>query len=251
MSALSSLAPHSPTSSFPSPAPVNESPSTDNGPSPFPRSANSETSAPNPPPSPPIQNDPKQSSSKSKESPQPKLPPKVKEKNIDQPVSPAAFTLTTQHDQVILLLLKGHSDSFISKSLKISRTTLRRWRTCNPVFQAELNRARSEMWQTNLEHLRGLVTRSLRILDKSMRSKDESIRLKAATAMLSHAAPNEVAPSPYEPIDPEIILNQQVPYFRRQFNPKSSPDDPITDKDRYLTMQKLQSLLTAADSSTP
>src|ERR1051325_2800284 len=221
MSALSSYSAVTP----PPLSPDNRPRTTDNGHSspdtPFPRSANSDTATLLPPA--PLPNVTKCGAPKPPPSTQLPPPQNLKNDQIAQPVTPSphsptspspnAFTLTPLHDKAIFLLLRGHSDASIAKSLSISRMTLYRWRSCNPLFQAALNRKRQELWQSDLENLRGLLSRSLRILKKHMRSKDPALQLKAATAMLSHAAPTDLAP-PLLPTEPDDIVDMHVRHLR-------------------------------------
>jgi hypothetical protein len=53
-------------------------------------------------------------------------------------------------------LLQGQSDRAVAEGVGVARQTIWEWRNHDPLFIAELNRQRSEMWQEARERLKSL-----------------------------------------------------------------------------------------------
>jgi lipopolysaccharide biosynthesis regulator YciM len=55
--------------------------------------------------------------------------------------------LSIEHANAIEHLLQGQSDRVVSEAVGVSRQTVSEWKNHDPLFIAELNRQRSEMWR--------------------------------------------------------------------------------------------------------
>jgi Icc-related predicted phosphoesterase len=58
-------------------------------------------------------------------------------------------------------LLQGRSDRSVAEAVSVSRQTVWEWRNHDPLFIAELNRQRYEMWKEAHERLKSLANRAL------------------------------------------------------------------------------------------
>ena len=70
--------------------------------------------------------------------------------------------LTDQQRTAIDLLVQGLSDGEVAQRIGAARETVCRWRNRDPHFIAELNQRRLEVWQSNRERIRGLISKALR-----------------------------------------------------------------------------------------
>jgi hypothetical protein len=62
--------------------------------------------------------------------------------------------LSQEQMNAIEHLLRGQSDRSVAEAAGVSRQTIWEWRNHDPLFIAELNRQRFEMWQEARERLR-------------------------------------------------------------------------------------------------
>jgi DNA-binding CsgD family transcriptional regulator len=72
---------------------------------------------------------------------------------------PHALTMTEQN--AIDLLITGKSDGEVGEALGLDRGTIWRYRHRNPIFMAELERRRAEIWRAPQERLRSLVSKAV------------------------------------------------------------------------------------------
>ena len=98
---------------------------------------------------------------------------------------PAGLSVAQFH--AIELLLRGTSVQLIAKTCGVNRRTIHRWRTEDPTFRAELERAREEVWADSIERMRILVSRSLDVLDEQLDDDYDRARVRAAGMVLNHS----------------------------------------------------------------
>jgi hypothetical protein len=91
--------------------------------------------------------------------------------------------LTMQHLNVIDLLAAGMGVVKAADAIGISRHTVTRWKNSNPYFIAELNARRKELWSEAHERLRGMVTKSLDIMEAALDSGDSKIAVEVLKAV--------------------------------------------------------------------
>ena len=63
-------------------------------------------------------------------------------------------------------MISGSRNSDVALEVGVNRTTIWRWHTDDPVFEAELNRRHHELWNASIERLRSLVPIALEVLLK-------------------------------------------------------------------------------------
>ena len=81
-------------------------------------------------------------------------------------------------------LLQGQSDGAVAEAVGVARQTIWEWRNHDPLFIAELNRQRSEMWTEARERLKSLANRALDVVEQHLDSGDPKASLAAAKYIL-------------------------------------------------------------------
>ncbi len=122
--------------------------------------------------------------------------------------------LSIQQRNAIDLFLTGKNDRQVAEFVGVERVTVNNWRNRKPEFIDELNRRRCELFESEMNRLRSLITSSVEALSECINSRDERIKLAAATTLLKligldrHPlipASREVTPSIVRPPISEII----------------------------------------------
>ena len=122
--------------------------------------------------------------------------------------------LTIQQQNAIDLLLVGKNDRQVAECVGVERVTVNGWRNRKPEFIEELNLRRYELFAGEMDRLRSLISSSVDALSECINSRDEKIKLTAATSLLKllgldrHPlipASREVTPSIARPPISEII----------------------------------------------
>ena len=112
--------------------------------------------------------------------------------------------LTPQQFAAVPMLVAGSTDAEAGESLGIDRTTVFRWRTFSPLFQAEVNRQRAEQARLMADKLRAAAFQALDTILELAKTGDNATRLKAAVAILDRCA------SPCGPVDAlEIVAAEE------------------------------------------
>ena len=89
--------------------------------------------------------------------------------------------LTPQQQAGVDLLVSGKTLTDAAEVLGVTRETVSTWTNHNPVFIAALNQRRGELWESQVETLRGLLPRALAVLAAAMEGDNP---LPAALAVL-------------------------------------------------------------------
>jgi hypothetical protein len=92
--------------------------------------------------------------------------------------------LSIEQENALEHLLQGKSDRAVAEAVNVSRQTVWEWRNKNPVFIAELNRRRSELWDEAQERMKSLANRALDVLELQLDSGDPKAALAAAKYIL-------------------------------------------------------------------
>jgi hypothetical protein len=123
--------------------------------------------------------------------------------------------LTPAQQNALDLLASGKTDKEVSQALNLSRGQIEKWRQFDPIFQAALNRQRSELWAVSQDRLRSLIPKALDALVEVMEDKDNPNRLKAASTILRLA---QLPPGSggIGATDPEDIVRRRVKQQREQ-----------------------------------
>lgn len=81
-------------------------------------------------------------------------------------------------------LLQGRNDQAVADAVGVSRQTVSGWKNHDPVFVAELNRGRSEMWRDARQRLKSLASSALDVVENQLHSEDPKTSLSAAKYIL-------------------------------------------------------------------
>jgi hypothetical protein len=92
--------------------------------------------------------------------------------------------LSIEQQNAVDHLLQGRSDRAVAEEVGVSRQTVWEWRNKDPLFIAELNRQRSEMWHEARERLKSLANRALDVVELQLGSSDPKASLAAARYVL-------------------------------------------------------------------
>jgi hypothetical protein len=117
-----------------------------------------------------------------------------------KPLSPAQETALT-------LYLAGQSDTNVAQAVGVTRQTCWEWRRQHPVFMAELERRRAEVWRQPQEHLRSLLSKAVDNLAAAVEDGDlkASIEVLKAVGMYGDDTMNAIHEQ-----DPEKLIRQQA-----------------------------------------
>lgn len=143
--------------------------------------------------------------------------------------------LTTQQLSAIDLIASGIGVVKTAEMLGVNRHTITRWRTRNPFFIAQLNTRRKELWNEAHERLRGMVTKSLDVMESALDSGDSKIAIEVLKAvdiygkvgpplgstnadiviaeMAERRAKDILATPPGDPINQALYLRGKLPVF--------------------------------------
>jgi len=114
--------------------------------------------------------------------------------------------LTPEQENAIDLLIMGKPDREVAESLGIARETVMRWRHEHPLFIAELNRRRKDLWADAHERLRGLVSKAVEVIEQAVHGGD----IKVAVELLKIVKVHGEVRAPEGPTDPEMVLRQRA-----------------------------------------
>ena len=92
--------------------------------------------------------------------------------------------LSIEQANAIEHLLQGQSDRAAAEAVGVSRQTISEWKNHDPLFVAELNRQRSEMWKEARERMKALANRALDVVELQFDSDDPKAALAAAKYIL-------------------------------------------------------------------
>ena len=92
--------------------------------------------------------------------------------------------LSIEQANAIEHLLQGQSDRAVAEAVGVSRQTVSEWKNHDPLFIAELNRQRSEMWREARERMKALANRALDVVEVQLGSSEPKAALAAAKYVL-------------------------------------------------------------------
>lgn len=114
---------------------------------------------------------------------------------------------TSQQQSAIDLLLSGKNDRETAEAIGVHRTTVTRWRLYHPLFQAELNRRRKELYGAAADRLRSLLPAALDILTEELAGGDKKVQLALKLLQLSGI---DKLPAPAGDPGPEPVIDKRV-----------------------------------------
>ena len=94
--------------------------------------------------------------------------------------------LNVKQENGIDLLLQGQNDREVAEAVGVSRQTVTEWPNGNAVFVAELNRRRQEVWEGEVERLRGLVAKAIDVLEEELEDEQGMVPLRVRQAAAVH-----------------------------------------------------------------
>ena len=135
-------------------------------------------------------------------------------------------------------LLQGQSDRAVAEAVGVARQTIWEWRNNDPLFIAELNRQRSEMWTEARERLKSLANRALDVVELHLDSDDPKASLAAAKYILQGTRLLGDTDLPKEgPTTPEAVIMKDLrSEARQELAAKEGPTrsrlfDPFMEED--------------------
>ena len=131
--------------------------------------------------------------------------------------------LTAIQLQAVMKLVEGRNVSETAQELQVCRETVSRWKNSDPVFIAELNRQREELWENAQERLRHLVGAAVDTLEDAVIEGD----LKAAIEVLKTLKLHGNISPPSEPTDTDAVLRQWARQWAEQEWQRQSDGSPI------------------------
>src|SRR6267142_6713484 len=76
--------------------------------------------------------------------------------------------LSIEQKNAIDLLIVGKSDQETADAVGVTRQTIYAWRTAHLLFQSELEQARGALWRLSAERLRGLMSKAIDNIAKTI-----------------------------------------------------------------------------------
>jgi hypothetical protein len=136
-------------------------------------------------------------------------------------------------------LLQGKSDRAVAEAVDVSRQTVWEWRNHDPLFIAELNRQRYELWSEARERMKSLANRALDVVELQLGSGDPKAALAAARYVLQGTQLLGDTDLPIKgPTTPEgLILERLRGEAHRELASKVKKRNPMFDLDSFETMR--------------
>jgi hypothetical protein len=166
--------------------------------------------------------------------------------------------LSIEQENAIEYLLQGKSDATAAEAVGVARQTVWEWRNRNPLFIAELNRRRFELWDEAQERMKSLANRALDVLELQLSSGDPKAALAAAKYILQGTRLlGETNLLVGGPITPEgVIMEELRSEARQELAAKNKFRDPLRidlfgneDEVEDLAKSKLKKALAEAGLS--
>lgn len=189
---------------------------------------------------------------------------------MGKPAKNGTAVYTRQHSErptlpqlsAIDLLVVGKTDTETAALLSLNRTTVTKWRMYDPVFQAELNLRRVQVWQGASERLRSLIPKAVDVIGQELDNPET--RFKAALELFRLVPP---CFAPIGPTDPEQVLQAHVTEERERIRRKHSelaqqktdelfgalsgaPSTPTSEELLANVKERLKSLASDTDEAT-
>jgi len=130
--------------------------------------------------------------------------------------------LSIEQQNAIEHLLQGKSDRATAEAAGVSRQTVWEWRNHDPLFIAELNRQRYELWSEAKARMKSLANRALDVVELQLGSGDPKAALAAARYVLQGTQLLGDTDLPIKgPTTPEgVILEELRREARKELAPK-------------------------------
>lgn len=136
--------------------------------------------------------------------------------------------LSIEQANAIEHLLQGQSDRAVAEAVGVSRQTVWEWRKHDPLFIAELNRQRSEMWREARERMKSLANRALDVVELQLGSSEPKAALAAAKYVLQGTQLLGDTDLPIKgPMTPEAVIMERLrSEARRELTEEDKQNQP-------------------------
>jgi hypothetical protein len=138
------------------------------------------------------------------------------------PQKPTFRPLSIAQKNAIDRLITGATDADVAAAVGVDRSTVWQWRHAHPLFQAELERARAEVYRAPHEKLRSCLMKAVSNLTAAVENGElrASIELLKAVGMYGNGTMNVIREQ-----DPEQQLQRQIDaQIAREGIPKDEHD---------------------------
>jgi hypothetical protein len=138
------------------------------------------------------------------------------------PQKPTFRPLSIAQKNAIDRLITGATDAEVAAAVGVDRSTVWQWRHAHPLFQAELERARAEVYRAPQERLRSCLMKAVSNLTAAVENGElrASIELLKAVGMYGDGIMNAIGEQ-----DPEQLLQRQIDaQLAREGIPKDEHD---------------------------
>ena len=143
--------------------------------------------------------------------------------------------LTPQQGAAVDLLTAGKTLTDTAAALEVDRATVSGWVNHHPPFIAALNSRRQELWESQVETLRGLLPKALAVLEKEL---EGDTPLPAAIQILKSCGLATGLGRPTGPTTVEAAEQQQVQREIERARTALTPED-IQHAQRRREQEKL------------
>jgi hypothetical protein len=108
-------------------------------------------------------------------------------------------------------LLQGRSDRATAEAVGVSRQTIWEWRNKNPVFIAELNKGRRELWTEARERMKTLANIALDAMERELNGSDPKAAIASAKYILQGTKLLDGSHhTAHGPITPEGVILEEL-----------------------------------------
>jgi hypothetical protein len=140
-------------------------------------------------------------------------------------------------------LLQGQSDRAVAETVGVSRQTVSEWKNHDPLFIAELNRQRLDLWREAHQRLKSLANRALDVVELQLDSGDPKAALAAAKYILQGTRLLGDTDLPRSgPTTPEAVILDRLRSEARQElteEDKRNNNSPMLELDPFREMNEI------------
>jgi len=153
--------------------------------------------------------------------------------------------LTVVQRNAIDLLVQGENDAATAEAVGVHRVTITKWRNYDPVFQAELNRRRKELWAGSVDRFRSLLPRAFDALEDELQHGKQRGRVALdilRLAGLDRSGPKDASLESYGvgSTDPDSIIEAKARSARPDPIRELINGEPVTKAERQAAIADLE-----------
>lgn len=157
--------------------------------------------------------------------------------------------LTVKQENALDRLVQGETDAAAAAAVGVNRVTITKWRNYDLLFQAELNRRRTEVWGASVDRLRSLLPRALDALEHELAHGKQAGRIAVEIlklAGLDRSGPKASSLEIYGvgSTDPDAMIDARARSTRSNPLDELLHGDPVTERERSLVLDDLSRRLT-------